>query len=139
MRHLPGLCLRYPAKAVIYNGDAYDQIGWAVLMAGGSMPNLLVKDSNFLQAAVTMQPVASTDTLVKQWVLHNPQTGYVIYDLAKDKCNVELEIATGNYQAEWIDALRGDVQSIKGRVKGGKLMTLVKPSRGAWVLWLKKK
>lgn len=131
--------LQYPAKAVIYNGDAYDRNGWAVLMAGGSMPNLLVKDSSFLQAATTMQPVASKDTLVKQWVLHNPQTGYVIYDLAKDKGNVEFEIAAGNYQAEWIDALRGDIQPVKGRVKGGKLITLVKPSRGAWVLWLKKK
>jgi hypothetical protein len=135
--------LQYPAKAVIYNGDAYDRNGWAVLMAGGSMPDLLVKDSNFLQAAATMQPVASKDTLVKQWVLHNPQTGYVIYDLAKDKSTVEFDAAAGNYQAAWIDALRGDVQRVKGTVKGtvkdGKTITLTKPSKGAWVLWLKRK
>jgi hypothetical protein len=123
----------------MYNGDAYDRNGWAVLMAGGSMPDLLVKDSNFLQAAATMQPVASKDTLVKQWVLHNPQTGYVIHDLAKDKGTIEFDAAAGNYQAEWIDALKGDVQLVKGMFKGGKTITLTKPSRGAWVLWLKKK
>lgn len=130
----------YPGKAVIYNGDGYDRNGWAILMAGGSMASVKVKDSSFLEAAATMQPVAAdTSTFVKQWILHNPQTGYVVYDLAMDKGTVEGTIEAGTYTAIWIDALRGNVQKVKGTVKGGKLVNLPKPSRGQWVLWLKKK
>jgi hypothetical protein len=131
--------LRYPGKAVIYNGDAYDRNGWAVLMAGGSMPNLIVNDSNFLKAVTTMQPLPSADTLVKQWVLHNAQTGYVIDDLAKDKGTVEAVVEAGNYEGIWVDMYKGNTQKIKGTIKGGKAVSLAKPSRGGWVLWLKKK
>src|SRR4030095_2304872 len=31
---------KFPTKAVIYSGDSYDQFGWAVLMAGGSLATL---------------------------------------------------------------------------------------------------
>lgn len=31
---------KYPGKAVIYSGDGYDQFGWAVFIAGGSMANI---------------------------------------------------------------------------------------------------
>lgn len=129
----------YPGKAITYNGDAYDRNGWAVLMAGGSMPALSIQDTDFLQAVGTMQPMVSKDTLVRQWVLHNPQTGYVIYDLAKDKGTVDANIDAGNYQATWIETLTGKTEKVKQVVKGGKTVNLPKPTRGRWVLWLKKK
>lgn len=134
---------RYPGKAVIYNGDpdSYrdDRNGWAVVMAGGSMPALNIRDTTFLQAIATMQPLVSKDTLVRQWVLHNPQTGYVIYDLAKDKGTIEVPVDAGSYNVTWINGLNGTVRSAKQTVKGGKVVTVTKPDRGNWILWLKKR
>lgn len=130
---------RYPGKAIVYNGDGYDRNGWAVLMAGGSMPVLNLQDKDFLQAVVTMQPLSSKDTLVRQWVLHNVATGYVVYDLAKDKGTVDATIDAGNYQATWIEALTGKTEKVKQVVKGGKTVSLPKPTRAGWVLWLKRK
>jgi hypothetical protein len=129
----------YPGKAITYNGDAYDRNGWAVLMAGGSMPALSIQDNDCLQAIATMQPIVSKDTLVRQWVLHNPQTGYVIYDLAKDKGTVDASVDTGNYTVAWINGLNGTVQTTKQTVKGGKVIAITKPTRGNWILWLKKR
>lgn len=130
---------RYPGKAVTYYGDNYDRNGWAVLMAGGSMPALNIQDSTFLQAVAGMQPLATGDTLVRQWVLHNAQTGYVIYDLAKDKGTVESIIDAGSYTVNWVNGLSGAVRTTKERVKGGKAIAVTKPDRGNWILWLKKK
>lgn len=130
---------RYPGKAIIYNGDGYDRNGWAVLMAGGSMPVLNLQDKDFLQAVAAMQPLVSKDTLVKQWVLHNAATGYVIYDLAKDKGTVDATVDAGSYIVAWVNGWNGTTQTTRQTVKGGKEVTVTKPDRGNWILWLKKR
>lgn len=129
----------YPGKAIIYNGDGYDRNGWAVLMAGGSMPVLTIQNKDLQQAVAAMQPLVSKDTLVRQWVLHHPQTGYIIYDLAKDKGTIDASIETGSYAVAWINGFNGAVQTTKQTVKGGKLVAVTKPDRGNWILWLKRK
>lgn len=48
---------KFPAKAVMYSGDGYDAYGWAVLMAGGSLPVLPKLDAQFLKEAAAMKPV----------------------------------------------------------------------------------
>ena len=73
-------------------------------------------------------------------VLHrNGQVGYIVQDLAKDKRNVELAIEAGSYAVNWINAHSGEVKRTKETVKGGKTISITKPDRGDWVLWLKKK
>lgn len=130
---------RYPGKAVVYNDDGYDRHGWAILMAGGSMPALTIRDTNFLRAVATMQPLVSKEALVKEWILYNAQTGYIVYDLAKDKGTVEVTADAGSYTVAWINGYNGTVRTTKGTVKGGKVITVTKPDRGNWILWLKKK
>jgi len=130
--------LRFPDKAVIYSADAWDRNGWAVLMAGGSLPNLKIKDEDFLQAVSTMQPVA-TDTSVKQWILKNDRTGYFIYDMTSDNVMVDLSNSSGSYAVIWINTMNGDVKKNKQSVKAGKAIPLIKPATGNWVLWLKMK
>ncbi|MDF2190441.1 DUF6298 domain-containing protein [Paraflavitalea sp. CAU 1676] len=130
---------KYPGKAVIYSGDAYDRYGCAVLMAGGSMPSLVLSDGAALQAIATMRPVISEELAGRQWMLHNAQMGYVIQDLAKDKGSVDAVIEAGSYRVAWINALSGVVKYTKESVKGGKSISIQKPDRGSWVLWLKKK
>jgi hypothetical protein len=129
---------QYPGKAVTYYGDSYDRYGWAVLMAGGSMPSLAVQDPGFLQAVGAMRPLVSKEAMVRQWILQNAQTGYVIYDLAKDKGTVEATIEAGSYSVNWVNGLSGAVRATKETVKGGKAIVATKPDRGNWILWLKK-
>jgi len=52
-------------KSVIYSGDSYPQFGWAVLIAGGSLP-VLPKDTDtdFLKAVVNTIPVKERRMLV---------------------------------------------------------------------------
>lgn len=130
--------LRFPDKAIIYSADAWDKNGWAVLMAGGSLPNLKIKEEDFLQTVASMQP-AATDTSSKQWVLQNEKAGYVIYNIEASVMSVDLAKTTGSYEVVWINASDGDMQKNKQRVKGGKLVNVEKPKNGNWVLWLKKK
>lgn len=123
----------FPAKAVIYSADGYDKNGWAVLMAGGSLPNLDIADKTFLKAAAGMQPIAGDGG---QWTLHNEQTGYIIYNKFPEVA-INLN-AGGTYEVCWVNMNNGQTQRSKQTIKGGKAITLSKPGLD-WVLWLKKK
>ncbi len=129
--------LRFPGKAIIYSADAWDKNGWAILMAGGSLPNLKIKDADFLQAVSSMQPVAS-DTSLKQWVLQNEKTGIIVYN-ADPSISFDLTKMVGSYELIWISTADGNTQKNKQGVKGGKSISVEKPKNGDWVLWLKKK
>jgi len=130
--------LRFPGKAIIYSADAWDRNGWAILMAGGSLPSLKIKDEDFLQAVSTMQSV-STDTTSKQWILQNEKTGYIIYNMDDNSISVDLSKATGSYEVVWMNTINGDIQKDKKVMKAGKVVSVTKPKNNNWVLWLKKK
>lgn len=84
-----------------------------------------------------MQPVL-TDTTARQWVLHNPQTGYVIDDWSDGPVTVDLSTGKGSYRVSWVNTLNGDVKETRQTVKGGKRLTVPKPEKGNWILWLQK-
>jgi hypothetical protein len=123
---------KFPDKAVIYSGDGADRNGWAVLMAGGSLPNVKVKDVSFLQAAAAMQPTAIGD----DWYLGGEQ-GMILYNLA-DKIDIDLRGAKINFEVVWVSASTGEINKTKQGIKGGNLTSFKKPSKDS-VLWLKKK
>ena len=128
--------LRFPDKAVMYSGDGADRNGWAVMMAGGSLPNVRVKDESFLKAVAGMQPLAN-NTSSSQWMLQNENTGYVIYD-PRDEIAVNLSGKSYNYEVRWINTANGEVVEGKA-VKGGGNINLKKIQSGNWILWLRKK
>lgn len=128
--------LRYPGKAVMYSGDAADRNGWAVLMAGGSLANVKIKDKDFLQAVSSMQPV--TQYTDRQWVLSGPQTGAVVYQT--DGNMVTADIKDNNrYEVIWINTGEGTIQKTKQVYKAGTAQQFTMPAKGNWALWLKKK
>jgi hypothetical protein len=127
---------RYPGKAIMYSADGYDKNGWAVLMAGGSLP-ALDADKTFLQAAASMQPqTAGADK--SRWVLFNANTGYIVCN-QQENVSIDLTSAHGNYEVAWINMNNGQLQKTKKTVKGGKELVLAKPGSTGWVLWLRKK
>jgi hypothetical protein len=128
---------QYPDKAVIYSGDGYDRNGWAVLMAGGSLPDLKIEDKSFLQAASSMQPVIPGDP-TDQWILENPSTGLIVYNRSAE-VKADLSAVAGAFDVIWVSTSTGRTQSAKKTVKGGQQISLQKPGSADWVLWLKKK
>ena len=53
---------KFPAKAIVYSGDSYPELGMAAFMAGGSLAVLPAEiDKDLLKAAVRMKPVASSN------------------------------------------------------------------------------
>jgi len=127
---------RFPEKAIIYSATGYDKHGWAILMAGGSLPDVPVKDADFFAAVTAMRPVINNND--KQWILMDEQHGYVIYDMEADQVEVDLQQASGKFQPVWIHTASGKMWYEKSAISGGKIVRLQKPEGKQWVLWLRK-
>lgn len=123
--------LKYPGKAVMYSSDGFDQFGWAVFMAGGSLPVVPALSDNFLQDAATMLPVITTG---KNYVLSNGRN-FIIY-----KTNAALELPENNpsaiYQLTWIDTKTGQVIGTAKKFTTAALQAEQAPRSGDVVAWL---
>ena len=75
--------LKFPGKAITYNANIHCRAkrdGWAILMGGGSMPNIRQMSSDLAEVIVSMK-VDSTLTLGKnQWSLSNGRD-HLLYTL----------------------------------------------------------
>jgi hypothetical protein len=126
---------KYPAKAVIYSGDSYDRFGWAVLIAGGSLPNLPANtNAQFLSDAAAMRPVDLTATPSNQWALGNAARGFIVYCNTSDKIRLNLP-AGGNYLARWINPKDGQLIDGSQQLKAGSAEITV-PFAGPVILWV---
>jgi hypothetical protein len=125
---------KFAGKAVIYSGDSYDNYGWAVFMAGGSLASIpVMADAGFAAAASAMKPVDGVNK--EQYTLANAGNGYIVYghgDLQLDLTNVP-----GNFKVKWFNAGNGQVIGKEEKIKGGKLITL-KGREGNVVAWIRK-
>ena len=105
--------VKYPEKAVTFFAQQYPQYGWAILMAGGSCPNVSVNSKKFL-ADVTKMSYVSGEGDSDVQVLGAAKTGYVVYTHT-DK-PVTVDIATGKYRLNSIDIRTGNVKTVKKNV-----------------------
>lgn len=126
---------KYPAKAILYSADGYDHFGWAVFIAGGSLPVLPAStDKQFLTDASTMLPVSLPGDPKDQWALGNAAKGYIVYTNSGD---VHLNLAANAvYKAKWIDTKTGQSISGEEQIKGGKNVEIKNPKGSEAVLWL---
>jgi hypothetical protein len=123
--------MKYPAKAVIYSGDSYDQFGWAVFLAGGSLPNLPAPtDTLLLRAAANMKPLT-----VNGIYLLAGQKGLIAYNETNAAYNIDLSKMPGTYTAQWIDMRSGKATGTTQQVNGGAQLNLTAPGSGL-LLWL---
>jgi hypothetical protein len=104
---------RFPDKAVMYSGDSYDEFGWAVFMATGSMAVLPVLPKEFLNDASFMHIVDASSN--KQWTLTNGKD-YIVYSTSND--SIRLILSNGNYKTNWIDPRTGKLSAEK-EINGG--------------------
>jgi len=114
---------RYPDKAVIYSAQGASN-GWAVLMAGGSLPEVTLSDAALLRAIPRMRPIDADGG----YALGGDE-GYLIYTPGG---KTTVKVAQGSYQTL--------------RLEGGKMETVtMKPAKIAGqitlekgIYWLKK-
>mgnify|MGYP003615051483 FL=1 len=123
---------QYPGKAVMYSGDGYDKYGWAVFMAGGSLP-VLPKgvDKDFLRAAATMQPVTQTGKVILVG-----KAGFIIYDENRE-VNLDLANYPGNYKVHFLNTKTGELIKKANTIVGGKVAVITKPIDSD-IIWLTK-
>ena len=69
---------KYPEKAVTFFSQQYPQYGWAILMAGGSCPNVAIGSDKLLTDLTKMSYISGEGNSAAQ-VIGNPAVGYVIY------------------------------------------------------------
>jgi hypothetical protein len=130
---------RYPDKAVLCSYDRAN--GWAVLAAGGSIPNLPQRpDARLLAALPRMKPFEPAGGLGEgRWALAEPGRNYLVYSSAGRKIRLDLSATREAYTAHWVDLRTGVATEANDTVRGGKVLDFQAPRAAAGVLWLTRK
>lgn len=125
---------KYPDKAVTFFAQQYPQYGWAILMAGGSCPNVPIKDGKFLSDVAKMAYISGEGDS-KQQMIGSPEVGYVIY--SHDGHPTMNGIEPGTYATYAIDVQDGKVERLskKEKLDGSSTITNFGNDK---VLWLEK-
>ena len=115
---------KYPGKAVTCAGA-----GWAVLMAGGSCPDVRVSDAEFLRDVVEMDP--ALDGRDGIYSLEKAGVGAVVYPVKK--AAVQLELPKGRYRLKSVDTRTGEVRTLRKITSKGAVSLDVEPHRVLWI------
>jgi hypothetical protein len=120
----------------MYSGDNYDSMGWAVLMAGGSLAVLPTLDKAFLANAASMKPVVDA-TAKTQWMLKGDDC-YIIY--SHEGTPVQLSFLKGEYSLRLIHPKTGAFIGDEATVNGSYGTEVkLRQQVGAVVIWLRAK
>ena len=128
---------RYPDKAVTFHAQQYPDYGWAILLAGGSLPNIPIRSQEkssklqqvFLKDVYQMSPIEGTDCIATG----NADTGYLVYPQGDIPT---LSVAPGKYQLYTIDMKSGDIRLQQKSVRLQGSFTPKTISSGQ-ILWLR--
>ncbi len=126
--------VKYPEKAVTFYAQNYPDLGWAVLMGGGSCPVVPVKDEGFLKDVAAMQVEETKNDQYKKLVKIG--IGAVIY--SKSEAEIPIRLESGKYMLKYVDVRNGSVQVVDKSLKVNDVYTLKIPQGKAGVYWLHK-
>ena len=108
---------RYPDKAVTFFAQQYPDYGWAILMAGGSLPNIPINGNTadkmqktFLRDVCQMTPVEGQDCIA----IGRQDTGYLIYPQGGKP---SIAVPNGRYQVYAIDMKSGAIKLLQKSVR----------------------
>lgn len=102
--------MKYPDKAVTFFSQQYPQYGWAILMAGGSCPNVKIESDKLLAELTKMSHISGEGNSDYQ-VIGNAETGYLIYTHTDG--DIALNIKAGKYALHEVNIKTGKVDTIK--------------------------
>lgn len=127
----------YPDKAVVFSAD--EAYGWAVLMAGGSIPNIRnLANRTLLTAIPRMKPFDMSAGINDQYVLTEPGQNYLVYSNSDKMIQLELGDTKGTFSRRWINPKSGEVSSDGNITVSESSVELRQPFRPC-VLWLLKR
>ncbi|GAB3917508.1 DUF6298 domain-containing protein [Larkinella terrae] len=130
---------KFPEKAVTYAADGSDALGWAVLLAGGSLPNIPpVSDPQLLADAAHMKPLDLPQTPENHWAMGDEKTGYLLYSESTNAVSLDLTKVTGLFSVSYVNPKTGQVAKSKETLKGGSVVSLKNPTEGAGIIWVKR-
>ncbi len=127
---------RYPDKAILCVPDFIRVDPWAVVAAGGSIPDLPHGvDSRLLGALPKMHPLESAKLTAEQYALAEPGHHYLVYSSSsKEPIRLDLSADRATFTARWIDPKTGRIVKDGEVVRGGHIVAFSAPASG--VLWL---
>lgn len=96
---------RFPEKAVLYYGNNYSDLGWAVLMGGGSCPQLKISNKKMLEDIPQMENIGISNDLF--YKIGKSGIGYIIYSMS-DRILLP-DISKGKYRIWGYDKETGDM------------------------------
>ena len=100
---------RYPDKAVTFFAQQFPDYGWAILLAGGSLPNIPIRSDagkiqcTFLEDVCQMSPVEGEDCIA----IGHPDKGYLIYPQGEA---TSIPVTKGKYEEYTIDMKSGAIK-----------------------------
>jgi hypothetical protein len=103
---------RYPEKAVTYFADLHcpsGRDGWAVIMGGGSLPDVQLP-ARLAELIPTLMPAVNIVSGRGRWCLSGPDGDYLIYSETTDEpVRITLSGEAELYRANWIDRQSGEI------------------------------
>ncbi|MEJ6981420.1 DUF6298 domain-containing protein [Pedobacter sp. P351] len=129
---------KFPGKAVTYNADGSDANGWAVVMAGGSLPNISNTPEGLLKDAASMEVLPLSGNPENQIALAKSGQSYIIYNTSSKAVQLDLSSANGTFKVYHINPRTGARLKAEEEVKGGNSISLKNSSSSPEVLWITK-
>lgn len=124
---------KYPDKAVLYHGDNYPEMAWAIFMAGGSMAGVpKVEQPGFYKAASNMRAAEVGGV----WMLRDTENGAIVYKDPGKPLTFDATALKGDFHLYHIDPKTGRTMK-KERLKTGKKITF-NNDKSAEILWITK-
>ncbi|MEO8534371.1 MAG: DUF6298 domain-containing protein [Flavobacterium sp.] len=115
---------KFPEKVVLYSTDASSRFGWAVLMAGASLPAIpKVELSQFYTALSEMKPAKENTFSDNLWTLENKGKSYLFYMKNEQDISVDLTNSKGDFEVYAINVSTGNLTK-KETIRGGKITIL---------------
>lgn len=102
--------VKYPDKAVTFFSQQYPQYGWAILMAGGSCPNVKIESDKLLADIAKMSYISGEGNSETQ-VIGNKSVGYLIY--THKAGDISINVESGKYRLHEINTKTGQIETIK--------------------------
>ncbi|MDR8391949.1 DUF6298 domain-containing protein [Aliifodinibius sp. S!AR15-10] len=129
---------QYPDKAVTYSSKGEGEYGWAVFMAGGSLPRIPeVEDPKFLEDALAMEPLSKGESNIDQWILSNERGEYILYSQTSEPAEFKVADAK-QVKISWINPESGRTVKRNSRRVEGNSIQLDMSSDEPVVIWISK-
>ena len=129
---------QYPDKAVTYFAQQYPAFGWAVLMAGGSLPCVPIRadsDDALCRRLLADIPTMQHHEAEGAVAMGNDDVGYLLYSTA---ANSSISVAEGRYNIYSINAANGKITPLKKSARLSGTYNADASTTGR-ILWLQRR